>query len=171
MNKESQPPFLVYVMWHPDSQDSKVAADSIRNHFQSPRFLHAAAGRSIEVVYFDELNPRANSFELAWDAPCPVAIVVLLDRQVADNPKWVEYVRVIGNRTGMEDFQKRMFPVSIESSVLDSVLIDQQAIRWDQWAGTAQTRSARLMRTLTYEFTKTLQQRLHQETDPQRRWK
>ena len=72
------PPFPVYVMWHPDSEDCGRVADRIRTHFQSPRFRHVAGGESVDVLLHSERQPGSPPFAVAWDVDCPIAIVLMI---------------------------------------------------------------------------------------------
>ncbi len=162
MTQPPQPPFLMYVMWHPDSVDAAAVADRIREHFQSPRFRHVAGGERMEVLFHSARNPNAAPFDVAWDATCPVAIVVMIDGAVARHAEWVRYVRSLGERAESEGLRTRMVPVLMESSVLDRISPDEQAIRWDRWHDSTEEPTSRLLRDLTYECYRMLRHDLDQ---------
>lgn len=166
MTYPPQPPFLMYVMWHPDSDDAASVADRIREHFQSPRFRHVAGGESMEVLFRSARSPDAPPFDVAWDAPCPVAVVVMVDDAVAGDAEWVRYVRGLGARAEREGPRARMIPVLMEPSVLDRMSLDEQAIRWDRWNDATEERAARLLRDLTYECCRMLRYHLDQSRFP-----
>ena len=164
MTHSPQPPFLVYVMWHPDSDDAAPVADRIRKHFQSPRFRHVAGGETMEVLFRSARSPDEPPFDVAWDATCPVAIVVMIDDAVAGDAEWVRYVRSLGERAEREGLRARMIPVLMEPSVLDRISLDEQALRWDRWNDATEERTARLLRNLTYEFSRMLRHHLDHPT-------
>ena len=161
MTQSAQPPFIVYVMWHPDFVDSEPIADTIHTYFLNPRLQHAAGGQAFEVRFYKEKNPSAVPVSVAWDAPCPIAIVVLIDHCVANTPEWIGCVRQLGERTITEGLHTRMIPVTMEHSVLEKITLDQQVIRWDKWTGGVKERKARLMRELTYEFARMFRHQLY----------
>ena len=156
-----QPQFLVYVMWHLDSKDCGPVADAIRTHFQSPRFRHVTGDEKMDVVFRSERTPTAFAADVAWDAACPIAIVVMVDRHVAADPEWREHLDRLGKRAATEGFRTRVIPVAIESAVLERIAVEEQAIRWDEWATGPEAREARLLRELTYEFGSMIRHHLH----------
>jgi len=131
MTHPPQPPFLMYVMWHSDSDDASSVAERVREHFQSPRFRHTAGAEPLEVFFHGARTPGAPHVEVAWDAACPIAVVVLIDRLLADNSEWVEYVATLADRAEAEGLRVRLVPVVMDPSALDAFPLAQQAIEAD----------------------------------------
>lgn len=148
----SEPPFLVYVMWHPDSEDAGQVAEAIRNKFLSPNFRHVTGSTSIEVLFHCARQPGSPPFEMAWTASCPIAIVVLVDRPFVNDPKWVPYLRAIEEKADSQGIQTRIIPVTMDSSVLQCISLDKQAFRWDRCDNDIVQRTRLLLRKLSYVF-------------------
>lgn len=146
-------------MWHPDSDLGSVA-DRIREHFRNRRFLHAAGGAGVDVLFHSGPTPGDPSFDVSWDVTCPVAVVVLVDHLVARHPDWLRYIGRLGEQAEAEGFRARLIPVVMEPTVIDSTRLEEQAIRWDEWTGTIKDREARLLMELTYEFARMLRSHL-----------
>lgn len=156
------PPFLVYVMWHPESDAAASVAERVREHFESSRFRHVAGGQPMEVLFQCARVPGASAVEVAWDVACPIALVVVIDGLLAGDPEWVEYVGSLGDRAANEGLRVRMIPVVTDPSVLDEFPLAEQAIRWDEWDDATEGREARLLRELTNEFCRMLRHHLDQ---------
>lgn len=164
MTHPPQPPFLMYVMWHSDSDDASSVAERVREHFQSPRFRHTAGAEPLDVFFHGARAPGAPHVEVAWDAACPIAVVVLIDRLLAGNSEWVEYVATLADRAEAEGLRVRLVPVVMDPSALDGFPLGEQAIRWDKWDDAAEGREARLLRELSYEFCRMLRHHLAQSS-------
>ena len=59
----------------------------------------------------------------------------------------------------------RLFPVALHRDALGMGL-EEQALRWDHWEGDVETRTAQLIRELTYEFCRMLRHYLEHLVRP-----
>ena len=160
-------PFLLNVVWHPDFEEGVGVAERLRDHFGSHRFRNVVGGAGVRVV-FRSVSVFAPGAPIAveWDDAEVVAAVVLVDRTLVSDPAWIDYVRDLSNEAEERGMTKRVFPVAMESSVLESG-VAVQAVRWDTWADDVSERQRRLLRDLTHEFSRMLRLRLkgRQPTD------
>lgn len=62
-------------------------------------------------------------------------MVVLMESTLAADAAWVGYVRELVEHAETAGLGSRVFPVALERSAL-SIGIEEQALRWDLWAGT-----------------------------------
>jgi hypothetical protein len=84
------------------------------------------------------------------------AIVVLADPNMAADANWVAYLQQLVSATEATGLATRVFPVAIEQSVLSSLGLAEQALRWDTWTGPPEERQERLIGELAYEFSRML---------------
>ncbi len=156
------PPFLIYVMWHPHSNLATQMAERIRAHFGTHRFRNVVGGAGIDVVFQGTLDSGAPiPLPVIWQAECPIAVVAMIDRALVEDPEWVRYLGDLGQHAATTGLSVRLFPVAMESSVLDDLALNEQAIRWDEWDSATEAREQRLIRKLAHEFARMLRHRLH----------
>ena len=156
------PPFLIYVMWHPDCHSAARMAERIRCHFGTHRFRNVVGGAGIDVVFQSTLGSGAPiPVPATWHAGCPIAVVAMIDRSLVEDPEWVGYLGDLGQRAATEGLDARLFPVAMEPGVLDDLALDEQAIRRDEWDSATESLEQRLMRELAYEFARMLRRHLH----------
>lgn len=153
------PPFLVYVMWHPDCCQAFQVAERIRDHFGTQRFRNAMGGVGIDVTFQGRLSSGApNPFTVDWHAGCPIAVVAMIDRTFIEDTVWVEHLHDLGKHAATQGPGARLLPVSMEPGVLDDLNLVQQALRWDERDS---AKDQRLIRELACEFARMLRGRLH----------
>ena len=156
------PPFLIYVMWHPNYQSAVQVAERIRGHFGTHRFRNVAGGAGIDVVFQGTSGSGAPiRLPTTWDAECPIAVVAMIDQSLVEDPEWVRYLRDLGQGAANEGLRVRLLPVAMEPAVLDDLPLQEQAIRWDEWGAETEAPEQRLMRELAYEFARMLRRHLH----------
>ena len=145
-------------------------AERIRGHFGTHRFRNVAGGTGIDVV-FEGTSGSGSPVRIPtiWGAGCPVAVVAMVDPSLVEDPEWVAYLRDLGDRAAMEAPDVRLIPVAMESTVLDDLWLEEQAIRWDEWGAETGTEAPeqRLIRELAYEFARMLRRRLQLLREPQ----
>ena len=147
------PPFLIYVMWHPDCHRASQVAERIRGHFGTHRFRNVVGGAGIDVAFQGALGSSAPiPLPVNWQAGCPIAVVAMIDGSFAEDAEWVAHLRDLARRAAPHGLGARLLPVAMEASVLDDLELDEQALRWDEWDSTNEAREQRLIRELAYEF-------------------
>jgi TIR domain len=150
-------PFLVlYVVWHPGFAAGMEIAEALRQHFRRKLYENVAGGTGLSVIFRSAAAPGSTT-------PLPIdlndaettAVVVLGESTLVRDGEWVRYVRDLVDRTEASGMGSRVFPVTLERSAL-AIGLEEQALRWDNWTGTAIELRQRLIRELTYEFCRML---------------
>lgn len=162
-------PFLViYIAWHPSYIAGANIAESLRKHFRRELYENVAGGTGLSVIFRSAHPPSANApLEIDLDEAHTTAVVILADPILADDENWVHYLRALGERTEAAGLHVRMFPVSMDHSVLARLGMAEQAIRWDQWDGATDELRIRLICELTYEFCRMLRHYLEHLRHPE----
>ena len=151
-------PFLVlYIVWHPSSAEGPTIADFLREHFRRKLYENVAGGTGLSVIYRFAAGPgTASPLLIDFDEAETTAVVVLADRALAADLTWTGYLRDLVDRTEAAGLRTRVFPVEIESEVLGSLGLDEQALCWARWTGSSDDRRRRLTAELSYEFCRML---------------
>lgn len=160
MDTTARPLFALYIVWHPSYANGSQIADLLRRRFGGDRYQNIAGDFGVSVLYrseavLDELVP----LPIDWDEADTTAVVVLADTALARDPAWLQYVRDLARSAQAGGFHTQLFPVIMEPEGQESGL-DEQALRWDCWEQSAPKREQRLIRNLTYEFSRMLRHRL-----------
>ncbi len=97
-----------------------------------------------------------------WDASGATAVVVLMDRFFAAQGAWVDYVRELAEEADARGFACRVFPVAMESEVLNALdgQLPIQALDWTEFATSDSDRERRLICELLHQFCRMLRYRL-----------
>ena len=160
----AQPPFMLYVVWHTSYSDGASIADGLLRHFGTERYRNIVGGAGVTVLFLNANAPgSATPLPVSWDSADTTAAVVLMDKALANDPAWTQYVRELVAEAEIKGLGTRVLPVAMETGALD-VSLDIQALRWDRWTGSSDAREQRLRRELTYEFSRMLRHRLGGET-------
>ena len=61
----TDPPFMLYVVWHPDSQSGDSVGNLLLNHFGSHRYRYVSGGDRVRVMFRNTAAPNA-------DEPIPI---------------------------------------------------------------------------------------------------
>jgi hypothetical protein len=148
---------VVYVAWHPDFNQGPTIAEAIRGHFRRNLYENIAGGTGLSVI-FRSLPPPgcAVPLEIDVDEAYTTAVVILADNALTADPQWVAYARKLGEQAEAIGLRTRVFPVSVDRTVLKPLNMSEQALRWDSWDGDSATRTKRLISELTYEFCRML---------------
>ena len=80
----------------------------------------------------------------------------MADPKFVADAAWTGYVQKLVERTEEAGLGTRVFPVAIESGVLEHLGVEEQALRWDLWTGSQKERCRQLTAELTYEFCRML---------------
>lgn len=155
---DSTRPFLVlYIVWHPSFTEGAEIAEALREHFRRKLYENIAGGTGLSVLFRSAAAPGSST-------PMPIdlndaettAVVVLADTTLAADAEWTRYIQELVGRTEAAGLSTRVFPVAIESSILKSLGLEEQALRWDRWLGSSNERRRQLIGELTYEFCRML---------------
>ena len=161
-----QPPFMLYVAWHPDYVKGAAIADRLYHHFGSHRYRNIVGGAGVSVLFRSTTAPgSATPLPIEWDDADVTAVVVLVDDMLASDPEWVQYIHGLVGEAEAKGFGARVFPVTMATGVLDMGL-DVQALRWDHWGGSDDEREQQLLREVTCEFSRMLRHQLGQLQHP-----
>ena len=161
----SQPPFVLYIVWHPSYARGATIAERLQHHFGTDRYRNILGGAGVTVLFRNTNAPSsAAPIPVSWDDADTTAAVVLIDNTLANDLAWTQYVRESTGEAEAKGFSTRVFPVAMEASALGMGL-DVQALRWDRWTESDTEREQRLVRELTYEFSRMLRHHLGQHPD------
>ncbi len=167
MLDSSRPFLLVYVVWHPAFAAGAEIAERVREHFRRQFYANVAGGAGLSVIYRSMPPPgKTTPLPIAFDEADTTAVIVLADVTLAADSAWVNYVQQVGAATEAVGLGSRLFPVSIEADALGNLQVDEQALRWDLWAGNYDGRCTRLLMELTYEFCRMLRHYLEHLKHP-----
>ena len=157
---DSQPPFMLYVVWHPDYSRGTDIAEVLREHFGSDRYRRVEGGAGLRVMFRSTAAPGTQiPIPVDWNSAGTTAVVTLLDSALVADPAWTGYVRELAEQAAASGDHSRVFPVEMEGGVL-SVGLEEQALRWVRWEGDNEQREQRLVRDLTYSFSRMLRSHL-----------
>ncbi len=166
---DSARPFLVlYIVWHPNFAFGQSIARALREHFRRKLYENVAGGTGLSVIYRSTVAPgTAMPLPINLDEAETTAVIVLADSNLAADADWVAYLGDLAEKTEATGLGTRIFPVAIEASVLRPLELEEQALRWDSWPGTADDRCTRLITELAYEFCRMLRHYLEHLKHPQ----
>lgn len=166
MSDSTRPFFVLYVVWHPNFGEGAEIAEEIRKHFRRELYENVAGGAGLSVIFRSATAPSSCvPLPIDLDEAETTAVVVLAEPTLAGDPAWVGYLRELVERTEKAGLGARVFPVALEKSAL-SIGVEEQALRWDRWPGTAVELRQRLIRELTYEFCRMLRHYLEHLKHP-----
>lgn len=158
---DSRPQFALYVVWHTDFALGDRVARGFRRHWSTDPYRQIVDGGGIDVLPRHARDPGAMP-PIHWDASRVAAVVVLIDRLLAAQTPWTDYVRGLAEAAEARGFPSRVYPVAMEANVLDAFegQLRPQAHRWDAPAASDSDRERRLIRDLLHQFCRMLQYRL-----------
>ena len=146
---------------------TRAIAEALREHFRRKLYKNVAGGTGLSVLFRTAAVP-------GLPTPLPIdlndaqttAVVVLADPTLSVDTAWGHWLRELVERSEGVGFGTRVFPVALEAKVLDGLGLDEQALRWDQWTGSLEERSRRLISELTYELCRMLRHYLEHLKHP-----
>ena len=112
----------------------------------------------MELNIFFRSSPApdaATPLDIDLDEAETTAVVVLAESSLAGDSEWWKYVENSINDANARGLDSQVFPVMLEEEGLD-IGFDVQSLRWDQWEGNDTERGYRLIRELSYEFSRML---------------
>ena len=157
-----QPPFMLYIAWHPGYARGAEIAEVLREHYGSDRYKRIEGGSGVRVMFRSAAVAGARiPFPVDWDSSGTTAVVVLIDSALAADAEWTKYVLDFAREAAKEGTQSMVIPVEMETGALD-IGLNEQVLRWARWGGNDEQREQRLIRDLTYEFSRMLRSYLAQ---------
>ena len=163
----ANPPFMLYVVWHPDFVSGENIGSLLHSHFGSDRYRHVSGGDSVRVAFRYANVPGSNEpLPINWDSSGTSAVVVLLDRALVRDQAWLRYVRNLAERAEQIGFSARVIAVAMEAGVLD-IGFAAHALRWHDWDIPDDERKSCMLRELTYEFSRMLRHHLAELQHPE----
>ena len=159
----SSSPFILYVVWHPEYARGEKIARFLHDHFGSHRFRYVSGGAQVRVMFRYVVAPGSGEpLPIEWGDSDTTAVVVLLDHALAGDSAWVQYVGNVEEQAEDRGFGTRVIPVTMEEGVPD-IGLAAQALLWRDWARPDDAeREHRLVRELTYAFSRMLRHQLTQ---------
>ena len=146
----------VYIVWHPNYPKGSDIAELIREHFRDGRYKNVLGDIGLSVIFRSSPVPDAETpLDIDLDEAETTAIIVLAESVLAGDAAWREYVDGLINDAEAKGLGSQVFPVTLEKAGLD-IGSDVQALRWDRWKGNDTEREQRLIRELSYEFSRML---------------
>ena len=159
----------VHVVWHPNYSEGSDIARLIFEHFRSKRYKNLLGNVDLNIAFHSAPEPNTElPVDIDLSEAETSAVVVLAESELAKDSAWRKYVEGLINDANSRGFVARVYPVAVEAEGLD-VGFDIQAVRWDRWEGNHTDRAQRLIRELSYEFSRMLRHYLkhleHREED------
>lgn len=137
-------------------------AERLRDHFGTHRYRNVVGGAGIDVAFQGTDGSSAPvPLPEGWEAGCPIAVVAMIDRSLAQDAAWGAHLDDLRQRVETRGFGARLLPVAMEPGVLDELQLNEQALRWDGWDPANEAREHRLIRELAYEFARMLRHHVH----------
>lgn len=156
----------VNVVWHPNYSEGSDIAELIFEHFRSERYKNVLGNVDLNVAFHSAPAPGTETpVDIDLNEAETSAVVVLAEAALAADSAWRKYVDGVINDANARGFGARVFPVAVEETGLD-VGFEIQALRWDRWEGNDAERSQRLIRELSYEFSRMLRHYLEHVKHP-----
>lgn len=162
---DSRPQFAVYVAWHADFVLGGRIDKHLRRHWSTDPYCQIVGDGGVDVLPRHARVP-SDMPPIDWDGSNATAVVVLMDRLLAAQPAWVDYVRKLGEEADDRGFARRVFPVAMEAGVLDAfdAQLRTQAHRWDAPTTADSDPQRRLILDLLHQFCRMLRYRLRPES-------
>ena len=163
-NVDSRPQFALYVARHTDFELGGRIETSFRRQWGTEPYRQIVGDGGIDVLPRHARAPSAMP-PIDWNGSAATAVVVLLDRLLAAQRSWIDYVRELAEEADARGFACRVFPVAMEPEVLDA-LGDQlpvQVLRWAEPATTDSDSERHLIRELLHQFCRMLRYRMRRK--------
>lgn len=149
-----RPPFILYLIRHSSSVESREVGGFLYHHFSFQRHREVVGHGGLSVVY------RAPSQKIDWTGADATAVVVLMDECLNRDPEWREYADQVMRQAASAGPLARCFPVMLQAAEHSGPAMVQQALLWHRWTGNAEDRKQRLACDLANEFSSMLRYRL-----------
>ena len=146
----------VYIVWHPNYSKGSDIAELIRKHFRDGRYKNVLGDIGLSVIFRSSPVPDAETpLDIDLDEAETTAIIVLAESVLAGDAAWRKYVDRLIHDAEAKGLGSQVFPVTLEKAGPD-IGANVQALRWNCWKGNDTERGQRLIRELSYEFSRML---------------
>jgi hypothetical protein len=152
-------PFLaIYVAWHPAFDAGTDISRALFQHYRRDLYQNVAGGSGVPVMYRSQPpDGAALPIDVDLDGAETCAVVLLVDKNWSEDPKWVAWARGISDEADQTGLRALVFPVAIDDSGIEKGGVPEQAVRWDQWIGEPyEVKCRRLFAALSYQFCRML---------------
>ena len=157
MSKPTAPLFVVYVVWHEEFEFGKDIATAIHSHFRRDLPKELMNGYGIDVVFRYGIEPDStNPREIDFDGAEMIAVVALVDSNLANDSNRMEFIHGLASRTEAIGHRTRLFPVVCDEYPIEKLNLKQQAIRWNNSDDESEASVKKLMGSLTHAFCRLL---------------
>lgn len=160
-----RPPLALYVVWHPKYAPGHDIGKLLRHHFDADLYHSVTVRGGIPVLFRNSNSPGSNGpLPVDLDNAHATAVVVLVDRELAHDDTWMQYVKDLVRM--VEDGKEtriRVFPVIMEQDSTYAHL-GVQEMRWDKWTEASEDRNLRLLLELAHALIIMLMGNLAQPT-------
>lgn len=169
MESITRPPFMLYVVWHPSYTKGVSIAEGLRRRFGADRYRNITGGAGVTILFRNTAAPgQSMPSPVDWDDAATTAVVVMIDNSLTNDSSWTQYVRNLSEDAESKGLDARVFPVAMESGVLD-ISLNVQALLWERWNGEDDEREQQLHRELTYAFIRMLRHNLERQAGDENR--
>ena len=156
----TDPPFMLYIVRHPDFAGGQTIEEMLHRHFGSERYSYVSGGEPVRVAFRNANAPNAHEpFSIDWASSGTTAVVALLDNELAGDQAWLQYVRNIAEEAEQIGLGTLVIPVAMEEGVLD-IGLEEQALRWHDWGVSEDEKERQLLRSLNDAFIRMLRHHL-----------
>lgn len=163
-------PFLtIYIAWHQSFDRGADLARALFQHYRRDLYQNVAGGSGLPVLYrFQPVEGSELPLDIDFgDAEC-TAVVLLVDKNWTSREEWVDWARRLSDRADKTSIRTLIFPVAIDETGIESGVIPEQGIRWDQWGEVPEkSKIVRLVTALSYQFCRMLRAYLEHLEHPE----
>lgn len=157
----------VYIVWHPNYSKGSDIAELIHGHFRNGRYKNVLGDIGLSVVFRSSPVPDAETpLDIDLDEAETTAIIVLAESVLAGDAAWRKYVDRLIHDAEAKGLGSQVFPVTLEKAGSD-IGANVQALRWNCWKGNDTEREQRLIRELSYEFSRMLRHYIERLKHPE----
>ena len=127
----THPPFVLYVVWHPEYTAGANIANRLHKHFGTD-YHNITCEEGIPVLFRNTNAPNSNSpLRIDMNSAGSIAVVVLINHTLKNDPSWVQYFHRLMDNATTTGLNTRVFPVTLESDTHD-ICKNIHALRWDK---------------------------------------
>lgn len=131
---DSRPHFVLYVDWHTDFKFGGRTYAALRCHWSTDPDRQIVGGGGIDMLPRHVREPGAMP-PTDWDASRAAAVIVLMDRLLAGQAPWIDYVRGLAAEAEARGFACRIYPVAMEeANLFADINPDIKLHTFDEWA-------------------------------------
>lgn len=128
----TQPPFALYIVWHPKYIEGKKIATQLHNHFGTNGYCNINGNTGIPVLFRNTNAPNSSTpLGIDLNSADSIAIIILSDHALKNDYAWMQYVQGLVDDTATKGLGMQVFPISIQPGT-HNVVKKIHALRWDK---------------------------------------